>query len=368
MSPGSVIGAFIFAILIQQTHAADRVFDGIKTDNCAFNPQTLIDRGIVYIYGITSNCVAFIFDVDDVETWEELMKDIAGANLAKSRCYGNDFTVDVQIDANTEAPVLFVMDKHHVVFHRERISTTLPFRIQIDFDYLLQMNEFEKRGSYDTYVKYAYAGGINANTFGLTTLHDSGFYISVGVRNKDDVVEHECLAAIPESLKYPPALINFLSEEDWRSKTVSQYLGKTTTNKKDDWYINRIKYLWIIAVCLSIIAIILVLLTGMGLNRTAKANVKLDVAIEALIASSCTNGEHQLKRSALLTKCGFPSVEVIDGQVPTGVSLQDDPNGYQSINEYDVLAEQIRRVQAAPEPGSSARNNLTGSDASASQK
>uniref|UniRef100_A0A914XZT9 Uncharacterized protein n=1 Tax=Panagrolaimus superbus TaxID=310955 RepID=A0A914XZT9_9BILA len=150
--------------------------------------------------------------------------------------------------------------------------------------------------------------------------------------------------------EFPPIYIDYISSADWRSEVLDSWNTKTYDFGSEDWFLAKISYLWIICIGVTIFAVFIAIITGLVMNWARKAQIKLEVAVEALLASSCTNPEHQLRRSALLNACGFPSVELNDTNITTVGSLQDDTNGMQTVNEYDVLAEQIRRVQAAPTP------------------
>ena len=106
-------------------------------------------------------------------------------------------------------------------------------------------------------------------------------------------------------------------------------MGRISDLESVDW-------LWIVTLCLCCLAVPIIVFTGFFINRTRLAKVKLEVAIEALLASSCENPEHQLRRSDLLNRCGYPSVEVTDTNIVTAASLQDENNGT-TLTEYGML-------------------------------
>uniref|UniRef100_A0A914PUF5 Uncharacterized protein n=1 Tax=Panagrolaimus davidi TaxID=227884 RepID=A0A914PUF5_9BILA len=298
---------------------------------CKLNTTVFSQNNITYGYGLFADCTAFIFDATNETAWQRIQEKLNADFKESYICYGNDFLVDLQFDRDSGLPFLFIMDKTFLIFKRVRFDSSLE---EMKFYYTID-------SKIDQDEKYL--------------SHEVDFRVIFGLRKHDLNVEYRCMLSTSKSNGPPPIFIDYIPSSDWRSQILDQRNPKKGEDipKTPEEYLEELGYLWIGCLLVTILAMAVAIITGYIINRSRKAQVKLEVAVEALLASSCTNPEHQLRRSALLNQCGFAFVELNDTNITTGASLQDETNGIQTVNEYDVLAEQIRRVQAAPTPDKS---------------
>uniref|UniRef100_A0AC34FZS8 Uncharacterized protein n=1 Tax=Panagrolaimus sp. ES5 TaxID=591445 RepID=A0AC34FZS8_9BILA len=343
---------------------------------CATNTTFFSTKNISYAYGLFADCSVFIFDTADKASWGRIQKMLSEPLASNHICYGNDFILDLQFD-EAGTPSIFVLDKNYFVFSRVQ----MPSRLDENGGFYLldsQINLLEngltfgnRRESSKFYQpsSYGIAGTVTGKAISLIWPTDSGYHINIGIREDNYATDFKCLIESPKHHQFPPIYIDYIPASDWRASVLDAWNTKADGQVTEDERLEKIAWLWIVCLSATIFAVFIAILTGLVMNWARKAQIKLEVAVEALLASSCTNLEHQLRRSALLNKCGFPSVELNDtnittANITTAGSLQDDTNGMQTVNEYDVLAEQIRRVQAAQTPEKSDKSGTNSTQSS----
>uniref|UniRef100_A0AC35FYM8 Uncharacterized protein n=1 Tax=Panagrolaimus sp. PS1159 TaxID=55785 RepID=A0AC35FYM8_9BILA len=350
--------------------------DRYKPLECKIDTNVFSQNNITYGYGLFADCTAFIFDATNETAWQRIREKLNADFKASYLCYGNDFLVDLQFDRDSGLPFLFIMDKTTLIFKRVRFDSTLEenkffytIDSKIDQDEKLLSHGWSRRGGEEFYKPktYGQAGTVTGNAISLIRQSEADFRVIFGLRKNDLNVEFRCMLSTTKSNGPPPIFIDYIPSSDWRSQILDQKNPKKGEDKPKapEQYLEELGYLWIGCLLVTILAMAVAIVTGYIINRSRKAQVKLEVAVEALLASSCTNPEHQLRRSALLNQCGFAFVELNDTNITTGASLQDETTGIQTVNEYDVLAEQIRRVQAAPTPD---KSDKSGSNSTQSSK
>lgn len=106
--------------------------------------------------------------------WEKIKKRFKAALTSNTICYGNDFVVDLQFDGEG-TPIIYVMDKTHLIFKRVEMVATLEDN---DGLYILDstINQLEKgligwtrRGDESLYQqdRYGHAGSVTGNAISL---------------------------------------------------------------------------------------------------------------------------------------------------------------------------------------------------------